>query len=523
MNEHLEIKAALSVDEAGEITGIAWPFGSPDRVGDVIEKGAFAGTAGPLPMLFAHDQAQAVGVWDHVEETDRGLEVRGRLLIAEVERAREVRALIREGAIRGLSIGFSTKKSAARRGGGRTITALDLAEISVVAVPAHPRARITEAKAAGAAADQGNDMEDEAAPALTALETKMDQLADSVKGFGKLTDRLDRLEARLNRPGMTADMQAQNDNGLETKAFVQFARRGVERMGAEEIKSLVAANDAAGGYLAPEQFASELIKLLVEYSPIRAYARVMNITAGEVKFPRRTASTAATWVAETADRTASEPAFEQITLTPHELATFTDISTQLLEDNSYGLEGELMADFAESFGKTEGAAFVNGTGSGQPKGLMVASGITSVTTGAAGGFPTTNPADVLIGLYHSLPTAHAQRGIWLMNRNTLGTVRKWKDGDGRYLVLDPISQGAPSTLLGRPIVEAVDMDDIEADAFPILFGDLQGFRIVDRVALSVLRDPYSLATKGQVRFHARRRVGADVTHPDRFVKLQCAA
>jgi HK97 family phage major capsid protein len=342
----------------------------------------------------------------------------------------------------------------------------------------------------------------------------------------KSTDRLDKIEARINRTLVPAGavLSADNDNGgAERKAFVNFARRGVERMSADEVKSLVVANDAAGGFLAPAEFGSELIKLLREFSPIRSYARVVSTGAGEVKYPRRTASTVATWTGETADRTGSEPAFEQVAITPHELATFTDVSNALLEDNAYNLEGELAADFAESFGKAEGTAFVSGTGTGQPKGLMTASGIIEVATGNAGGFPNANPADVIIGLYHKLPNVHAQRGVWLMNRNTLGTVRKWKDGQGRYLVLDPISEGAPVTLLGRPIVEAIDMDDIEAGANPIMFGDLQGYRIVDRVSLSVLRDPYSLATKGQVRFHARKRVGAELTHPDRFVKLKVAA
>lgn len=111
----------------------------------------------------------------------------------------------------------------------------------------------------------------------------------------------------------------------------------------------------------------------------------------------------------------------------------------------------------------------------------------------------------------------------MMNRNTLVIIRTWKDGNGRYLVLDPISEGAPSTLLGRPVVEMFDMDDIGTGKFPVLFGDMSGYRIIDRVGLTTLRDPYTLATNGQVRFHARKRVGADLTHPDRFVKIKCAA
>lgn len=86
-----------------------------------------------------------------------------------------------------------------------------------------------------------------------------------------------------------------------------------------------------------------------------------------------------------------------------------------------------------------------------------------------------------------------------MNRTTLGELRQIKDDNGRYLLVDPISQGMPMTILGRPVVEAVDMPDVAAGAVPIIFGDLQGYRIVDRVSFSLLRDPYSQATKGNVR------------------------
>jgi len=363
--------------------------------------------------------------------------------------------------------------------------------------------------------DAGDDIVTKALADLSAtVETR---LAEVEK---KSTDRLDKIEARLNRPAV---ITKEADADLETKAFRSYVRGGEAKMPADEIKALTVAADAAGGYLAPEEIGNELIKLLRQYSPIRQYARVVSIGGESIKYPRRASSTAATWVDETDDRTASQPSFEQLSIKPFELATFTDISNQLLEENAYNLEGELLTDLAESFAKAEGAAFVSGTGVGQPKGIMAASGITEVKTGAAAAFPASNPADVLIGMYHKLPGVHAQNAVWLMNRTTLGTIRTWKDSTGRYLVLDPISAGAPLTMLGRPIVEAVDMADIAADAYPILFGDLQGYRIVDRIGFATLRDPYTLATKGQTRIHARKRVGADLTHPDRFVKLKVAA
>lgn len=149
--EKLEIKADLAISETGEITGIAWPFGSADNVGDIITKGAFNLSAvSDLPMLLGHDPEQPIGLWEELKETDQGLQVKGQLFIDESKRARAVRGMIQGGLIGGLSIGFTTK-TASKRGANRVITALDLKEISVVRNPAHPRARITSAKDATAA------------------------------------------------------------------------------------------------------------------------------------------------------------------------------------------------------------------------------------------------------------------------------------------------------------------------------------------------------------------------------------
>ncbi|MEO4040344.1 phage major capsid protein [Hoeflea sp. CAU 1731] len=528
--DRIECKAALEVSDEGTITGTAWPFGSPDRVGDIITKGAFTSITTRLPMLFAHDQGQSIGVWDSVSESDDGLQVKGRLLISDVQRAREVRALIREGAATGLSIGFVTKKATARQGGGRTISLVELHEISVVPVPAHPGARITSAKSASAVNSIGNTMEDEleqvAAPDNAEIEKKFETLSNEVKSFGKLSERLDKMEAKLNRPTAANDNRpiAANDNDIEKKAFFSFIRSGTESLSSDERKALTVGTPATAGYLAPETFSSEIIKLLAEVNPIRQYAKVINIGASQIKFPRRTGSPTATWEGEGDARAHSQPSYEQVPITPHELATYTDVSNALLEDNVYNLEGELRQEFAEAFGIAEAKAFIEGTGDSndQPVGLMTNDDIAEMVTDHASGFPASNPADVIVKMYHKLPTYHARNAVWMFNKNTLELIRTWKDSDGRYLVIDELKSDMPATLLGRPIVECPDMPDIEADAFPILFGDLQGYRIVDRVSLSVLRDPYSRATNGEVRFHARRRVGADVTNPDRFVKLKIA-
>ncbi|MGX4772508.1 phage major capsid protein [Bradyrhizobium guangdongense] len=365
------------------------------------------------------------------------------------------------------------------------------------------------------------------APELSPEELVKKELADlqaklekkSADDHAALKRRIDELEAKASRLPM-GNGAGNPDGELETKAFDTFLRRGADKLDDLERKTLALSGNTA---ITPPEFGKEVIKLLRLFSPIRQYARVVTIGSSSAKYPRRTGSTAATWVDDTADRTESEPSYEQVTLTPYEAATYTDISNQLLEDNAYDLSGELASDLAESFGIAEGSAFVTGDGNGKPKGIMNATGIQTMITGAAANFPTSNPADVLIQMFHKLPAVHAQNGAWLMNRNTLSAIRQFKDAQGRYLVLDGLTNGAPVTVLGRPVIEAVDMADIAANAYPILFGDLAGYRIVDRVSFEMLRDPYTVATKGQTRFHARKRVGADVTHPDRFVKLKVSA
>lgn len=146
VTDRMFIETKFATDGSGEIEGIAWPFDKPDRVGDIITKGAFTGAQVPLPMLFGHDANDPVGAWIEAKETDQGLMLKGAMLIGEVARAREVAALVKSGAVRGISIGFITRKATARPRGGRTITELELVEASLVAVPMHAGARVTSAK-----------------------------------------------------------------------------------------------------------------------------------------------------------------------------------------------------------------------------------------------------------------------------------------------------------------------------------------------------------------------------------------
>jgi HK97 family phage prohead protease len=136
-----------AVGENGLVTGYASLFGAPDRNGDVVMPGAFRETLRKRPVrevkfLFQHDANEPIGVWIDLHEDEKGLRVIGKL-IAGVNRAREAFALIRAGAIDGLSIGFKTKT--ARRvtqNKQRQLLSLDLWEISLVTFPMLSGARL---------------------------------------------------------------------------------------------------------------------------------------------------------------------------------------------------------------------------------------------------------------------------------------------------------------------------------------------------------------------------------------------
>jgi HK97 family phage prohead protease len=140
----------------GVFQGYASVFGREDQGRDVVMPGAFRralarrGPAG-IRMLWHHDAREPIGVWTAIREDDHGLLARGRLVL-EVGRGREALALIRAGAVDGLSIGFRTVRSRTdARTGVRQLLELDLWEISLVTFPMNDAARITEAKDAALA------------------------------------------------------------------------------------------------------------------------------------------------------------------------------------------------------------------------------------------------------------------------------------------------------------------------------------------------------------------------------------
>lgn len=497
--ERIEIKAALTASDDGTIEGIAWPFGSVDLVGDEIEPKAFEGAVAPLPLLFQHDEP--VGVWDEIKSTAEGLVMKGRLLVNSVARAAEVRSLIVEKAVQGLSIGFVTEKASPRKGGGRLISKLSLKECSVVAVPCNPDARITFAKELNMTASAAENTID--TKALETLEAKM-------------TARLDAIEAKASR--LTADNDNEPSAEVETKALNQWLRNGQVDA---ELKTLVVGTPASGGYTVAPEYSANIVKKLVQLSPMRSIASVMSIGTSKVFIPTLATDAAGGWVTETGARPSSEPTFGQVEIDVHEHAVVIPVSRQLLEDSFIDLSSFLADRIAIKFAQAEATAFVTGDGNGKPSGLLDSENVFTSVTAA---LDESDLIEKLIELYYSLPSAYAMNGTWAMNRQIMGKIRAAADSTTKgTLWSDSLANGQPARFLGANVVDFPDMANFGASAVPVVFGDFSNYQVVDRIGLDILRDDVTGADNGIVKFRARRRVGGELLLAEAFRTLAVAA
>jgi HK97 family phage major capsid protein len=363
---------------------------------------------------------------------------------------------------------------------------------------------------------------------LAALEAKKRDdvvLKEKVERINRALDdqgrRIEGLVLKDRRPAKAAAREVDERKA----AFLRYMRAGdVQGLAALEKKSLNAGADAEGGYLAPEETERVIAAALKDVSPIRAIASVREIGANLLRKPVSQGGAAAGWVGETASRPETQaPTLQAIDFPTMELYAMPAASQTLLDDAVVDVEAWLASEVETEFAAQEGAAFVTGDGIAKPRGFLsypkVAAGtegfgeIGYVASGADGAFPAANPTDRLLDLVYAPKQAYRAGARFVMNRATVGAIRKFKDADGNYVWRPALEAGAPATLLGYPVSEAEDMPAIASGSFSIAFGDFQrGYLVVDRQGVRVLRDPYS--AKPYVLFYTTKRVGGGVQNFD---------
>jgi HK97 family phage major capsid protein/HK97 family phage prohead protease len=506
MSERLEIKAEVAIDDAGTVTGIAWPFGAPDSIGDLIEPTAFR-FAGKVPMILEHDQRQVVGVWESHAVTERGLEVKGRLFVEGIEPAREARRYLRAGVMSGLSIGYSLHDHKARPEGGRVLTDLTINEISLCRRPVHPGARTTEVKSI----NEKDPMENEAIE--TAPEAKAEPIL-AQKAVDALKTRLDRLEAKANRPTLANDNNRAAANDNEIKAVSDDLKRTLK-----EQKALTISPPGTGGNLLNDTLMTQILEKIGKSNPVRLLANSIQLDTGLLKIPRLVSGVTPGSVTETATKPESTPTFEQISIEPYMMGAQVLVSRSQLEDSAINLVSWISGHIAGRFAELESAWFVNGDGTTQAEGVLTSDEVQEIKTATA-----TLGVDDLLDLLYSVKATYQNAGSWVMNRKTARLIRGLKDSDGNLIWKRSLQLGEPGRILGQPVYMADDMPDPVAGKTPIIFGDFyRGYLITDRIAFEPSVDYAKFSENDLVQFVGRRRVGGRVVMGEALTKLKLAA
>jgi HK97 family phage major capsid protein len=304
-----------------------------------------------------------------------------------------------------------------------------------------------------------------------------------------------------------------------------------------ERKALYAADATTGGYFAATDFLDELIAYRLLISRMRAICRIQTTSAEKIQMPNLANDVTVYWASEQSSFSDSaDPTTSMIEIPVHEIRALLKVSQQNLEDSQFNLEDFMKTRMMLGFVKKEGAAFITGSGTGQPQGIM--SFPTKATTSYSGGSAGKNNvydaipyvlsgaasgkinADDILNVKMDLKSDYDQGATYIFTRGTLNTIRLFKDSQNRPLWQPFGGSNLPSTIYDTPYVEMPDMAEIASSAFPVAVGDFSYYMIVDRIQLAIRELDELFAVSGLIGFIARMRVGGQVLLSEAFRTLK---
>ena len=273
--------------------------------------------------------------------------------------------------------------------------------------------------------------------------------------------------------------------------------------------------DANGGYLVPEEYDRRLIDVLDEENVMRALGTTIT-TSGEHKINIAATKPAAAWIEEGGALTFGDATFDQIILDAHKLHVAIKVTEELLYDNAFGLENYIIQQFGKALANAEEDAFINGTGKGQPLGILAATGGAQVGVTTASASKVT--ADEVINLVYSLKRPYRKNAVFLANDVCVAELRKLKDNNGQYLWQPSLQAGEPDRVLGYKVYTSPFFPVPAAGKAAVAFGDFSYYNIGDRGTRSFAELKELFAGNGMVGFVAKERVDGKLVLPE-AVKL----
>ena len=358
--------------------------------------------------------------------------------------------------------------------------------------------------------------------ALAAVE-KMPGANDRIRAAAtKIIEEFDDKNSKIARFALLTSSPAYMRAWSKMARSLPHLLTGEESQALESVRAM-SLTDSAGGYLVPFQLdPTVIITSDGSRNDIRQFARQV-VATGDVWNGVSSGAVSWSWDAEGAEVSDDTTTFAQPSIPVYKAAGFVPISIEALED-----EQNVTAEVAKllAFGKDtlEATAFITGSGTGQPTGIVTALTGGSSVVGSA----TTDTfalADVY-ALQGALPARYRSGASWLANNLIYNRVRQF-DTQGGAGLWERVGADRPAQLLGRPAGEAEAMDGVinaTQDNLSLLFGDFSNYVIADRIGMSVEFIPHLFHTSnnrpsGQRGWYAYYRVGADSVNDAGFKLL----
>ncbi|MEW8230363.1 MAG: phage major capsid protein [Candidatus Thiodiazotropha endolucinida] len=367
---------------------------------------------------------------------------------------------------------------------------------------------------------ENRDLNAEEQQSYSAMENEQTDLGNRAKRMQEqesLEKTLNEILPAQNNRSLGSDSNANPYAAPEyLAAFNQYVRRELVQ-DPRILNALSVGAATEGGNIIPEEFDTKLREIMLDLNEFRNLIEVIN-TGGDRHIPLEGSVGSAAWTAEAAAYNESDPSFNRVSIGAHKLTRIVKVSEELLNDAFFDVMGYLARNFGRSFHVAEEAAIVNGTGTGQPAGMI--GGASAGITTASG---TAITADELLDLYHALLRPYRKSATWVMNDDTIKAVSKLKDGNGQYLWQPGLVAGQPDTIRGRRVVTSSAMPTIAVNAVTVLFGDLKSYTLADRGSRVMQRLNELYAANGQVGFRMYQRMDGAVVVPEGIKKLTQAA
>jgi HK97 family phage major capsid protein len=201
------------------------------------------------------------------------------------------------------------------------------------------------------------------------------------------------------------------------------------------------------------------------------------------------------------------------------------VTQSILDDANTNVEDLLSRKVGDKLARVENAAFLNGSGTGKPRGILTYQNGTNWTQDSKQieqvqtATTATLDFDTILTLPYKLKAQYRARARWAFARTLFPVIRALKDTYGRYLWEPSLQAGMPSSLVGLPIVELNDFPAFASGALVAALADWQeSYQIVDRQGIRILRDPYT--AKPFVSFYTTKRTGGEVINGDAIKLLK---